>query len=376
MAQKKLGVLVSATPEHGGVYQYTLSILKALCSQKELSVTVYATKNVAPLYASKFPVVVIQRYIVNKFLLVIQYWLRLSSPNIWANEDVLFAPTYTPLLLNTRTPFIYTLHDLQERYYPEYFSLPQRIWRNYIHSKLSQKSLMISCESEYVKNDIVRFFSVPEDKISVIAVPPLILSNTETSDVELSVEGVRKEFQFHEKYIFYPAQFWPHKNHLRLLEAFKLLRQEFPLLRLVLTGKKRDEFQKVMAKVEELNLTEFVTHVGYVEQFELDAIYRQAEVVVMPTLFESISIPVYEAFNAGVPVCASNVVALPEQVGEAGLLFDPFSVSSMVEALGLILRDSNLREKLIQEGKKKINELSHKNCGDAFCEMLRKCKGI
>ena len=69
MAQKKLGVLVSATPEHGGVYQYTLSILKALCSQKELSVTVYATKNVAPLYASKFPVVVIQRYIVNKFFI-------------------------------------------------------------------------------------------------------------------------------------------------------------------------------------------------------------------------------------------------------------------------------------------------------------------
>ena len=85
--------------------------------------------------------------------------------------------------------------------------------------------------------------------------------------------------------------------------------------------------------------------------------------LVMPSLFESISIPIYEAFSLGVPVCASNVCGIPEQVADAGLLFDPESVEDMKEMIKILLKDAELRERLIIAGKKRLRELDHKNFG-------------
>ncbi len=90
--------------------------------------------------------------------------------------------------------------------------------------------------------------------------------------------------------------------------------------------------------IEQFGLTERVCHLGYVEKDELQAIYKLATALVMPSLFESVSIPIYEAFQVGTPVAASNILAIPEQVGDAGLLFDPKSVASIKEAILRIVK--------------------------------------
>ena len=99
----------------------------------------------------------------------------------------------------------------------------------------------------------------------------------------------------------------------------------------------------MMGAVNAFGLNGRVRHLGYVEQDDLQTIYRLATALVMPSLFESVSIPIYEAFQVGTPVAASSILAIPEQVGDAGLLFDPKSVASIKDAILRIVRDPERR---------------------------------
>ena len=116
-----------------------------------------------------------------------------------------------------------------------------------------------------------------------------------------------------------------------------------------------------MKKIAELNLESRVKHIGYIDYEDIPYLYRMSQMLVMPTLFESVSIPIYEAFALGVPVCCSNVVALPEQVGDAALIFDPHDIEDMSEKIVLLLRDKNLAETLVTKGKLRVNNFDHKN---------------
>ena len=151
--------------------------------------------------------------------------------------------------------------------------------------------------------------------------PPRDLLDTTFSDEQLAM--VRNKYHLPDRYLFYPAQFWLHKNHLRLVEAFRLVADRFTDVHLVLTGMKANDYPRVMAKIAELSLTGRVLHLGYIDYEDMAGIYKLSAMLIMPTLFESVSMPVYEAFALKVPVCAANVVALPEQIGDAGVLFDP-----------------------------------------------------
>ena len=181
---------------------------------------------------------------------------------------------------------------------------------------------------------------------------------------------VRSKYKIEGDYLFYPAQFWAHKNHRRLIEAFREVNSEAPDLELVLTGKKRDEYDTVMDAVDKLGLNGRVRHLGYVEQDELQAVYRLATALVMPSLFESISIPIYEAFQVGTPVVASAVLAIPEQVGDAGVLFEPTSVASIRDAILKITRDPAAASLLGKKGRDRMMQMTPERYGDQLQNLL------
>ena len=162
--------------------------------------------------------------------------------DVFYSQDIVLAPIYSLALLHTSKPFAYTLHDLQEYYYPQNFSWWQRAWRYQVHAQLLGRAERVICESQYVKTDIMRFFGVSEERTVVIAAPPLRQFSADETEDELQATRIR--LQLPEKFLFYPAQFWVHKNHLRLLEAFREVAAEVPDLKLVLTGKKRDEYNR------------------------------------------------------------------------------------------------------------------------------------
>lgn len=366
---RRLGVVAIAKPSNGGTFQYTLSMLEALRHLQGWDLTLYSAIDNEHYNAAGFPIRSIDLSRRKLLALVIADICGASMMDPFDKEDVVLAPIYSPYLLHTRKPFAYTLHDLQERYYPENFSIPQRAWRNHIQTRLTRLAARIICESRFVQQDIVRFFGIPAKKVRVMPAPPL-LSKDDGNDLA-RLEALRVKYALPPMYLFYPAaQFWPHKNHLRLVEAFARIAAEFPHCHLVLTGRKTGDYYRVFRRACDLGIEGRVQYIGYVEQEDLFAIYRGAIGLVMPSLFESVSTPVYEAFQAGIPVCASDVVALPEQIGDAGLLFDPLSVESMGESMRSLLNDRALRMRLVENGRKRFSSMTYEKYGESLQALL------
>ena len=145
---------------------------------------------------------------------------------------------------------------------------------------------------------------------------------------------------------------------------------EVPDLKLVLTGNKRDGYEAVKSAIDRLGLNEQVLHLGYVELGDLQAIYKLATALVMPSLFESVSIPIYEAFQVGTPVVASGILALPEQVGDAALLFDPNSAASISEAMLRIVKDSEAARLLGRRGLARMSTMTPQRHGAELQKLL------
>jgi glycosyltransferase involved in cell wall biosynthesis len=364
----KLGVLVLAGPDNGGTYQYTLSMLQALQHTSGFEITLYGDPQNPDFAKSGYPVSPFTETRARQLtaLAAHKMHVRLSDPFI--SQDILLAPIYSLALLHTSKPFAFTLHDLQENYYPENFSWLQRTWRYQVYSQLSGRARRVICESRYVKTDIIRFFGMSEQRIVVMAAPPLRQFLAAENDDQL--QAARARLKLPARFLFYPAQFWAHKNHLCLLEAFREVVAEVPDLKLVLTGKKRDEYEAVMSAIESFGLREQVCHLGYVEQGDLQVIYKLATALVMPSLFESVSIPVYEAFQVGTPVAASGILGIPEQVGDAGLLFDPTSVRSIKEAILAIVKDPETARLLGKRGQDRMSAMTSERYGVQLQSLL------
>lgn len=368
----RLGVVVLAGPNNGGTYQYTLAMLHGLQHVTGFDITLYGDPSNPDFAELGYPIVPFAETRRHQVTALAARRLHLGLSDPFASEDLLLAPIYSLALLYTSKPFAFTLHDLQENYYPQNFSAWQRIWRRETYTALLGRARRVICESRYVKTDIANSFGVADERIKVIPAPPQRQFLTLQSDAEL--EAVRQRLQLPQRFLFYPAQFWVHKNHLRLVEAFGEVLKEAPDLKLVLTGKQRDEFRNVMDSVERLGLTQNVVHVGFVERDELQAIYRLATALVMPSLFESISIPVYEAFLAGTPVIASGIHGIPEQVGDAGLLFEPTSVASIRDAILKVVRDDALATALVAKARDRMLQLTPEHYGTQLQSLLNEMR--
>ena len=364
----KLGVVALSRPEYGGTYQYTLSTLQALRHVTGFAVTLYGNPDNPDFRALGFPISPFSESRKDQLKALVTYRLgkRLSDP--FASEDIVLAPIYVLALLHTSRPFAYALHDLQERYYPKNFTRLQRTWRHQIHHALLGRAGRVVCESHYVQADIVRFFGVAQDKVTVIAAPPQQQFLAEQDAAALA--SAHRRLKLPERFLFYPAQFWGHKNHLRLIEAFRGVVDAFPDVVLVLTGKQRDEYAAVMRAIETAGLSRNVLHLGFIETEDLHSVYRLATALVMPSLFESVSIPIYEAFQVGTPVAASNVLAIPEQVGDAALLFDPTSPASIRDVLLTLLRDPDATRALGAKGKARMAAMTPERYGAELQRLL------
>jgi len=361
---RKLGVVALSTPAHGGTYQYTLSMIEALRHVRGFDITIYTNSN----HYSDVPFPL--RPLANSRLrqtaqtLSASLGLRLSEP--FADEDILLAPIYSTALLHTRKPFAVTLHDLQEHHFPQHFSLAQRIWRRTLNGLMARRAANVLCESPYVKNDIVRILGIDQKKISIAIGPPPRQLEQDDAKVRLT----KSKFNLPARFLFYPAQFWPHKNHVRLVEAFSRIRKDLPDLGLVLTGRENEMFVQVMEKARALGVHTSIVHLGYVKPDELGAIYKLATMLVMPSLHESVSIPIFEAFRAGTPVAASSIPGIAEQVGDAAILFDPLSPEAIAEAILSFATDSAKSAEFSRRGRALMRNLTPERYGSQIQLVL------
>ncbi len=287
--------------------------------------------------------------------------------------DVLHLPTQG--FTYCAVPTVYNPHDLQHLHYPQFFDVADLAWRETIYRAACRTSHAIIVNSQWIKDDVVAQFAVNPAKVQVIpeAAPTQMLADISDTDKV----DTRARYSLPERFIFYPNNTWPHKNHLRLVEALAWLRDEKGLVvPLVSTGARHEPSrEKLDARIRELGLSDQVHFLGFVSSKDLRALYQMARCLVVPSLFEANSLPIFEAWAEGIPVASSNVTALPEQVGDAGLLFDPMNPVEMGGVIAQLFTDDALCADLIAKGKRRLSDFDFLRTARANRAVYRRAAG-
>jgi glycosyltransferase involved in cell wall biosynthesis len=271
--------------------------------------------------------------------------------------DLFHAPHY---VLPPLTPCksVVTIHDCIHLRFPQY--LPNRLAYAYARSSLwfaTHRSNRVLTVSEASKRDILRYFRVPEGKIDVIY--NAIDERFGEPPAADEIERVRDRYQLNAPYILYAGNIKPHKNLERLIEAFHTLRHgDLEHVKLLIIGDEISKYATLRRAVHKYKLHKHVRFFGFVPDKTLAVLYRLARAFVFPSLYEGFGLPPLEAMASGTPVITSNLSSLPEVVGDAALLIDPYDADAIADAMRRVLLDSDLREDLRQRGLKRVAEFS------------------
>jgi glycosyltransferase involved in cell wall biosynthesis len=263
-------------------------------------------------------------------------------------------------------PSIYQPHDLQHRHLPQLFSRRTLIEREATYAPLCNAARMVVVATSWVKGDLVEQFRIDPAKIVVIPLAPLRATANPANDPS----------GFPEQYLLYPAAAWPHKNHERLLAAFRMLVDANPDAHLVLTGARVDSGAvDIAGLIRRHRLGDHVHPMGFLPEAGISTAYAHARGVVIPTLFESASFPIWEAFQRGIAVACSAVCALPSQVEDGAILFDPKDVNQIAAALDRLWNDEGLRNTLIARGRARVRQFSWPDTAARYVALYRTLAG-
>lgn len=256
----------------------------------------------------------------------------------------------------TDVPSLYQPWDLQHLHLPQFFSAQERARREAAYRAFCAQAQTVVVASKWVKRDLVARYGIAGERVVVVNVPPVTNAYPELTSEQLAL--VRSRLGVPDRFIFYPAQTWPHKNHARLVQALGMLRASGLRVPLVCTGEPNEQSAAVAHEVRKAGVQEDVTFLGFVPPRDVEALYRTARALVFPSLFEGWGMPVLEAFRANLPVACSNATSLPDLVGDAAVVFDPLDVTAIAAAIERIWTDDQLAVELARLGRRRVERFS------------------
>ena len=269
---------------------------------------------------------------------------------------------------------ILTIHDLQHIHLPHHFDEVEIDARNARYLSSINASEAVISVSSFVKRDIIAQYGVkPESVTSIWNIP----SGSPTDQLSKSkVDRILRKMGIDFEYLFFPSHGWPHKNHLKLVEAFPFIQESLPNLRMIFTGGKFDQEHPAAKKIRSLGLEEFILHIGYRTPTEIRCLYERTKALVYPSLFEGFGMPVAEAIESGVPVFCSDIEPLVEIGGEAVVTFDPCSSNDIADKVLSVLRDDRLLESLRAKREAQLTRFSSKAIARQTYDLYRKTCGL
>jgi len=281
--------------------------------------------------------------------------------------------------------FIYTVWDvshIQNHEFPEVRGNWQIEYRESKLNHILPRAHSIVVESEYTKRQLTKRYGLDSDRMYIIPPQPLIETAVSLNGTSCSFKQVKTiDIARFDRYILYPAQFWPHKNHVFLLAALKhFLANKWGSLKMVFTGgDKGDHMSYVTEKSVDLELSEEVFFLGFVSQEHILSLYKNAFALAMPSYFGPTNLPPVEAFEIGLPVLAPLRDDHKEFLGDGALYFDYTAPSSLALLFKRLISEEGLRDSLIRKGKSQLTYIRGKsefnkliNKIDEF-EHLREC---
>lgn len=243
-----------------------------------------------------------------------------------------------------RLPIVLTIHDVQFTRYPDTFSAVKLRWLRHAVPRAVRRARVILVPSGFVAASL--------DAFQPFSAQRVVLANTAPAASSRPTRPLtmRTRYGLPGPVLVYPAITYRHKNHRVVLEATARLLADFPDLRLMLTGRRGPHDAEVAADISRLGLDGVVVRPGRISAEDLDGLYELAGALVFPSRYEGFGIPVLEAMVRGCPVIAANTTALPEVVGDAGVLVDPDDVEAWVAAIARVLTDDQFAADLRRRG--------------------------
>ena len=377
--RKKVAVVLSTRPECGGEHQYVsvlMECLKEIAGNDMELVAVCANRywrkwcrnnQIRVLQCSWESLTEEEQKKMLRYPLFSRvrsmYMTKFGETLRKEKIDAVFVTTQGVFIPNLSIKVIVPVHDLMHRYegtFPEVSN--EYDARELMFASKARYAWCVLTDSAVGKCQFMESYSNHMGRclphiVSLPFVVPDHIINCEEQPIEVP-----------DKYIFYPAQFWKHKNHLNLIKAVEFLVEEIPDIHLILVGSEKNALKEVKRYISENALENNVTIKGFVSNGNITYLYQHAVGMVMPSYFGPTNIPPLEAMAMGCPVAVSNKYAMPEQVGDAGLLFNPDSPEEMAACIKTMWLDEALRQRMIRKGYDRTNRWTKKE----FKEKLKK----
>lgn len=276
----------------------------------------------------------------------------------------------SPLLYFKKS--LVTIHDITPYFFPGHKmkSWFRRIAFRLVFAASVRKAAHIITVSRSTENDIVKYFKINPDKITVIYEGAE--ADFQVIDNRESIEKLKRKYHLHKPFLFYTGVWRNHKNLVGLIQAFALVRNQFKLdIDLVLGGKEDPYYPEVRQTWESLNLDEHIKPVGFIPQAELPLFYNAAEIFIIPSFYEGFGLIGLEAMQCGTPVISSNTTSLPEILGPAALYFNPHHPAEMAEKIALVFSDKNLYNNLRKAGFSQAQKYSWQQMGELTVKIYK-----
>lgn len=379
---KKIAIYTKLPPSAGGSFQYGASILAAL---KQLDTNEYCchfwctheawlpiaqnfnintTLIAKPGFLSR-----LKLYGLRKFRQVCklpsQYYTHFFLPIARWNPDICISLTQdNPPLQGCK--IIGPIHDLMHRYearFPEVGEASEYCSREQMFSTFCRTAAAILVDSNVGKQHVSEIYHPDPEKIFILPfIPSPLAEKAEKPQNFPLAEG--------QKYLFYPAQLWLHKNHANLLRAVKKLLPELDI-HCIFTGTTDKSGAFLYNQLlHELDLEKNVHHLGYVSDNETRWLYEHARCMIMPSFFGPTNIPPLEAMLAGCPVAVSDIYAMRERYGDASLYFDPHNVTEIAAVIQRLWTDDNLCQEMIKHGYAQASTWTQTDFEARFLDIL------
>jgi glycosyltransferase involved in cell wall biosynthesis len=369
---KRIGIVLGSSPG-GGVYQYAQAVLDAflkLPQDKFELIVAYSHPVWLGLIPPKRAKVIhldesFRSRVLNRVWhtanLPMSQWRKIApliDPNVRMivkeKCDLWINPSNDNWAFRAPVPALGTIHDLMHIYEPQFPEVgsPAEIREREFHFiETCRWSRGVAVDSEVGKEQLCNAYAIRPDRVFVLPyiAPRYIYDAAGSAQAELP-------YDLPTKYFFYPATFWLHKNHAGLFTATAKLRERYPEIRLVLAGAKQNGYAEAFEQVQQLGIADNVVFLGYVPDSHMYELYRRARALIMPSFFGPTNIPQLEAFVAGCPVAAAGIYGVPDQVGDAALLFDPKSADEIAACMERLWTDDALCRDLALKGKKRAHD--------------------
>jgi len=374
----KINVIAAFPKYKDGIPRVAEELLKKICEKRQVDSVLIITRqdlgfvNPSLLANSKISLLTTSRFLTPGTLLKIiklykkgDFFVLLAPP--WDIFDPLPELYFFLHLIKygflPRSKWVQLMHDFIPYVYSEDTGGKRTIkLYNSFKNHFLEIPVKYVAVSESTKRDAMRYWGLSADRITVIQHGSFITPKSPRTN-------------FGSKKILMVSDIAPRKNHVRLIKAFELVHRNDPSgdAELIIVGHSRinvPEFESVLRDVRMRNEHIKITFAGYLTDLEIRALYDQADVFVYPSLYEGFGLPVLEAMACGCPVITSNVSSLPEVVGEAGILIDPYSVEELAQAMITVLEDDGLKRGMSRESVAQAQKFSWEKAGEAYLSLF------